>query len=102
MVLLDNGSTAKQACASMCDCFVYLFTLPIRGASLSFQILTIGYGNEMSEGGMVVFDCCPFKYAPLVKRPPSCTQRVVLLFDVIVRTNRHVAPLLRSRPGVCH
>ena len=51
---------------------------------------------------MVVFDCCPFKYAPLVKRPPSCTQRVVLLFEVIVRTNRHVAPLLPSRSGVCH
>ena len=29
---------------------------------------------------MVVFDCCPFMYAPLVTRPPSCTQRVVLLF----------------------
>ena len=41
-------------------------------------------------------------YAPFVTRSPSCTQRVVVPFDVIATTNRLVPPLLPGRSGVCH
>ena len=51
---------------------------------------------------MVVFDCCPFRHAPFVKRPAFRSQDVVLLFDVIVTTNGHVPPLLSSRPSIPH
>ena len=50
---------------------------------------------------MVVCDCCPFTYAPLVKRPPSSTQGVVLLFYVIVSTNGFLAELV-PRQSVGH
>ena len=49
--------------------------------------------------GRVVFDCCPFTHVPLVRRSPSSTQGVLLLFDVIVTTNRHVPPLLLNQWG---
>ena len=51
---------------------------------------------------MSVFDFCPFTYAPLATLPLCCFQSVVLLFDAVVTTNRHVPPRLPSRPGVCH
>ena len=51
---------------------------------------------------MAVYDCCPVMYAPLVARPPSYSQSVVLLLDAIVTTNKHVAPLLPRRSGDCH
>ena len=50
---------------------------------------------------MVVFDCCWFTYAFLLRRSPSCTQGMVLLFDVIKTTNRHVPPVL-PRQSVRH
>ena len=50
---------------------------------------------------MAVYDCCPVMYAPLVTCPPSYTQSVLLLLDAIMTTNRHVAPLLPRRSGVC-
>ena len=51
---------------------------------------------------MVVYDCCPVVYAPLVTRPPSCSQTVVLLRGSIVTSNRHAAPLLPRRSDACH
>ena len=51
MVFLDNGSTVNrrvQACLIACPS---IRTLLNRGASLSFQILTIGYDDKVSEGG---------------------------------------------------
>ena len=51
---------------------------------------------------MVVFDCCPFTYAPLVKSLSSRTQDVVLVFEVVLTTSRHVPPLSSSRPDARH
>ena len=42
---------------------------------------------------MVVHDCCPFTHSSLVKPFSSRRQDVVLVFDLIVTTNRHVPPL---------
>ena len=51
---------------------------------------------------MVVFDCYPFTYAPLVQSLSSCTQNVVLVFKVVLATNRRVPPLSSSRPDARH
>ena len=51
---------------------------------------------------MVVFDCSPFTYAPLVKRLSSRTKDVVLVFEVVLAINRRVPPLLSSRPDTRH
>ena len=51
---------------------------------------------------MVVFDCYPFTYEPLVKRLSSRTKDVVLVFEVVLATNRRVPPLSSSRPDAHH
>ena len=71
-----------------------------RGAPLRFQSPTITYDSDVSEGrhGRVcLFDCRPFKHALRVKRSSFRRQNVVLLFDLIVTTTRHMHPLLSGQ-----
>ena len=45
---------------------------------------------------MVMFDCCLSTYRRLVHRPSFHSEGAVVLFHVILMTNRHLIPLSSS------